>query len=98
MTFDISQPANPKFEQYINNRDFSADPKQLPPVPPFDDTAFFVNCASGDLQAVKAVYVPQNQSPINEALLLVVNNFSGSVTSYRIQWSGGCQGAEFADQ
>jgi hypothetical protein len=85
MVFDISDLRNPTFQQYINNRDFSADPKQLPTG---FTTDFFVNCASKDLQAVKPVFISAQDAPAGEPLLLVVNNFSGSITIYRVHARG----------
>lgn len=85
MVFDISEPRNPTFQQYINNRDFSVDPKQLPPG---FSTDFFVNCASKDLQAVKPVFISGQDAPTRQPLLVVVNNFSGSITIYRVNARG----------
>jgi hypothetical protein len=82
MVFDVSLPWLPIFQQYINNRDFSINPKSLPAGFPSE---YFVNCAAGDLQSVKPVFVAAADAPGGKPLLLVVNNYSGSVTLLRAQ-------------
>ena len=88
MVYDISDPARPVFQQYINNRDFSVDPKAIPEspllIPPLANTKHFVNCRARDLQPIDAHFVAKRESPSGEPLLLVSNNFSGTTSIFRI--------------
>ncbi|GAB4552299.1 MAG: choice-of-anchor I family protein [Anaerolineae bacterium] len=67
MVYDVTDPKMPVFVQYINNRDFSGDPQA--------DTA-------GDLGPEGLVFVPADQSPTGNALLIVANEVSGSIGVY----------------
>lgn len=80
VAFDVSEPWFPVFQQFINSRDFSVDPKNLPAGYPSE---YFVNCAAGDLQGVKPVFVDGTDAPTGNPLLLLVNNYSGSVAIFR---------------
>ncbi len=81
VAFDVSEPWFPRFQQYINSRNFSVNPKDLPADYPSE---YFVNCAAGDLQGVKPVFVEGTDAPTGDPLLLLVNNYSGSVAIFRI--------------
>jgi hypothetical protein len=81
VAFDVSKPWLPLFQQYINSRNFNVDPKDLPAGYPSE---YFVNCAAGDLQGVKPVFVKGKDAPTGDPLLLLVNNYSGSVAIFRV--------------
>jgi 2',3'-cyclic-nucleotide 2'-phosphodiesterase (5'-nucleotidase family) len=76
MVYDITDPANATFVDYVNNRDFSVD-AQLP-----DDST---NPAVGDLGPEAVVFVSGNDSPTRSPLLLVANEVSGTVTAYAVE-------------
>lgn len=86
MVYDVTDPRNPIFEQYINNRDFAVEPKTSLAVlpPPYNDTELYVNCDAGDIQPEDVVFVDAQRSPIHEPLLLVTSDYSGSMTIFRI--------------
>ena len=76
MVYDISNPQNARFVQYINRRDFSVTTEDLT-----DETAG----AAGDLGPESLVVIPAHQSPIAGVPLLAVGNeVSGTTTLYRI--------------
>jgi hypothetical protein len=68
--FDITDPTAPQFVDYIGNRDFSGQPDE--------DTA-------GDLGPEGLIFIPAEDSPTGEALLVVANEISGSTTIYEIR-------------
>lgn len=82
VAFDVSEPWFPLFQQYINSRNFSVEPKYLPAGFPSE---YYVNCAAGDLQGVKPVFVKGTDAPAADPLLLLVNNYSGSVAIFRVR-------------
>jgi len=73
MVYDITEPKNTEFVQYINNRDFS-----LP-----NDPALLT---ATDLGAEGLHFIPANDSPDSEGrpLLLVGNEVSGTTTIFAI--------------
>lgn len=76
MVYDITNPQNARFVQYLNNRDFSVNTATLT-----DATAG----SAGDLGPESITVIPANQSPINGVPLLAVGNeISGTTTLYRI--------------
>ena len=70
MIYDVSDPANPVFQDYVNNRDFDAKP----------DTA-----AAGDLGPEGLVFISDDDSPNGEPLLVVANEVSGTTTIYQVK-------------
>lgn len=70
MVYDISDPFAPEFVQYINNRDFSADPE---------------TATAGDLGPEGLTFIARRHSPIREPLLVVANEVSGTTTIYKIE-------------
>jgi 2',3'-cyclic-nucleotide 2'-phosphodiesterase (5'-nucleotidase family) len=64
MIYNITNPTNPYFVNYINTRDFSQTPG--------------LN-AGGDLGPEGLVFIPRNHSPNGKDLLLVSNEISGTV-------------------
>ncbi len=67
MVYDVSNPTEPSFVQYINNRDFTAD---------------IETSAAGDLGPEGFVFISPEDSPNGEALLVVGNEISGTTTVY----------------
>jgi len=72
MMYDITDPANAEFVQYTINRDFSVDIE--------DDLA-----NAGDLAPEGFKFVAAEDSPTDNALLLVGNEVSGTTTVYEIK-------------
>jgi hypothetical protein len=71
MVYDVTNPQNPKFVQYINSRDFSKDPAtELPLV--------------GDLGPEGLAFLPAADSPNGSPLLVVGNEVSGTTAIYQI--------------
>ncbi|MFK5952707.1 MAG: choice-of-anchor I family protein [Desulfobacterium sp.] len=69
MVYDISDPKNPQFIEYINNRDVNGDPE---------------SGTAGDLGPEGLLFIPADQSPTNTPLLMVTNEVSGTTTMYEI--------------
>lgn len=67
MIYDISDPHQPSFVDYVNNRNFEGDPE---------------NGTAGDLGPEGLAFIPANQSPTRRPLLVVGNEVSGTVTIY----------------
>jgi hypothetical protein len=72
--YDITDPRSPIFESYTNSRDFSGDPELG---------------TAGDLGPEGIVFIPADDSPTGEALLLVAHEISGTTAIYRVT-GGGC--------
>jgi hypothetical protein len=70
MVYDITVPHHPDFVQYVNNRDFNADP-QTP--------------EAGDIAPEGIVFIPAESSPDGAPMLAVSNEYSGTTTLYRIE-------------
>lgn len=73
MVYDVTDPVNPVFVQYINNRDFTF----------MDDLEADKNGA-GDLGPEGLVFISADNSPTGEPYLVVSNEISGTVTIYTI--------------
>jgi hypothetical protein len=71
MIFDVTDPANPRFVNYTNNRDFSGNAEA--------DTA-------GDLGPEGLVFIKPDDSPNGEPLLAVGNEVSGTTTIYQVTY------------
>lgn len=69
MVYNVSSPFGPQFIQYINNRDFSADP---------------TTSAAGDLAPEGITFIGADKSPNGKPLLAVGNEVSGTTTLYEI--------------
>lgn len=70
MVYDISNPYQPSFVQYINNRDFGFEPGTP---------------KAGDLGAEGLIVIEASKSPIpGVPLLVVANEVSGTTTVFRI--------------
>lgn len=72
VVYDVSNPHNPSFVQYINTRDFSGDP---------------VAGTAGDLSPEGLVFIPRWKSPVGKPLLVVSYEISGTTTVYEINLS-----------
>jgi hypothetical protein len=70
MIFDVSDPQNPRYVSYTNNRDFLVDDVET------ED--------AGDLGPEGLLFIHEDQSPNGEHLLVVGNEISGSTTIYQI--------------
>ncbi len=71
MVFDVTIPTSPQFVQYINNRDFSGDPEAG---------------TAGDLGPEGVTFISATDSPNNHPLLVVMNEVSGTTTTYQINF------------
>ena len=69
MVYDITDPAEASFVQYLNNRDFSADA----------DTS-----EAGDLGPEDLKFVPAIDSPTGSPVLISANEVSGTVTVFEV--------------
>ena len=72
MVYDITDPTNPEFVAYENNRDFSVLDVE-------NNLA-----AVGDLGPEDIKFIPASQSPTGGDLVLVANEVSGSVSAYSV--------------
>ena len=70
MIFDITEPTDPEFVQYADNRDF---------------TQATNTAAAGDLGPEGVFFVSEENSPNGKPLLLVANEVSGTTTVYEIR-------------
>ncbi len=77
MVYEVTQPTNPRFLQYVNNRDFSVA-----------DAAASVagDGKVGDLGPEGLVFVPAASSPTQKPLLVVGNEVSGTTTLYQLDF------------
>ena len=88
MAFDISTPQKPVFVDYTNNRIF--DFAELGLTGPDPDLAKALESgkleagAAGDLAPEGLTFVPVEDSPTDNALLIVANELSGTTTIYEI--------------
>lgn len=91
MIYDITDPASPIFETYINNRDYSQ---------PFDfddeDEASMAETAPdslrqsqlGDLGPETIQFVSAEKSPTGSAVIIIGNEVSGTVSIYEVGVNG----------
>ena len=68
--FDLTNPAAPQFEQYLNTRSFAAAPNSV---------------AAGDLGPEAARVIPEDASPTGTPLLIVSNEVSGTLRVFEIR-------------
>ncbi len=76
MVYDISDPNNVRFINYVNNRNFNV------PAALGDGSS---NPLAGDLGVECLLYIPANKSPILKPLLVSANEVSGTTTIFEIQ-------------
>ena len=69
MVYDVTDPADARFVQYINRRNFNGSPE--------DGTA-------GDLGAEASFVIPITDSPTRDPLLVVPNEVSGTTSVFKI--------------
>ncbi len=69
MVYDITNPFDVSFIHYINNRDFNGDAAGL---------------TAGDLGPEGILFISKEKSPINNPLLVVSNEVSGTTTIYLV--------------
>jgi len=69
MAYDITNPENPFFVDYLDNRDFTGDPEAS---------------TAGDLGPEGLTFISAEDSPSGLALLVVANEVSGTTTIYEI--------------
>ncbi len=69
MVYDVSNPQHPKFQSYINNRDFDGDAEAG---------------TAGDLGPEGMIFIAAADSPTGGPLLVVANEVSGTTTVYAI--------------
>ncbi len=70
MVYDISNPFAPRFVDYVNNRNFTANPHTP---------------EAGDLGPEIIYFISEERSPIHQPLLVMANEVSGSTSIYLIQ-------------
>ena len=70
MVYDVTDPFDPEFVEYASNRDFSSNSTNL--------------SRQGDLGPEGILFIPRHQSPINNPLLVVANEISGTTSIYKI--------------
>ncbi|UPV76425.1 choice-of-anchor I family protein (plasmid) [Halorussus limi] len=77
VVYDVTDPADPAFVQYVNNRNFDVDPQAVEngPADPRD---------VGDLGPEGVTFVPASASPVDAPLVAVGNELSGTTTLYRV--------------
>ena len=82
MAFDITDPAQPRFCDYVNPRNFAGDPEAG---------------TAGDLGPEGVLFIAPHESPNGQHLLVVSNEISGSVTIYKIEKTlGRCDESQVA--
>ncbi|MBW0149088.1 choice-of-anchor I family protein [Marinobacter arenosus] len=72
MVYNVTNPQNPEFVQYLNNRDFSVSQTDLE------------NGLAGDLGPEGLAFIPAGDSPNSMPMLAVGNEVSGTTTLYGI--------------
>jgi hypothetical protein len=81
IVYDITDPAAPRFQFYINNRNFAVDPDEVC----LDNLPKRPACAAaGDLGPESVLFIPATRSPISRPLLVLVHEVSDSTTIFRI--------------
>jgi 2',3'-cyclic-nucleotide 2'-phosphodiesterase / 3'-nucleotidase / 5'-nucleotidase len=81
IAYDITDPFFPRFEQYINARNFNINPAEVC----VKDQPQSALCAqAGDLSVEGVLFIPAGQSPIGVPLLVLNHETSDSVTVFRI--------------
>jgi len=79
MVYDVSDPENPRFLDYVNNRNFKVDPEVEDGV---------TNRKVGDLGTEGLIFIPADKSPMDQALVVACNEISGTTTIYIVVTRG----------
>jgi hypothetical protein len=90
---DLSDPRNPEYVDYVNNRTFrDVAGEPVPTCAAFDppesdeiDDCVTGNPAAGDLGPEGLEFVPAHQAPLGKPLLIVGNEVSGTTTVYELR-------------
>ena len=82
MVYDVSDPKEPEFVQYFNNREFDGNAEEG---------------TAGDLGPEGMKFIPAEDSPNGQALLVAANEVSGSTTIYQVSQTRLNQGTEGPD-
>jgi 2',3'-cyclic-nucleotide 2'-phosphodiesterase/3'-nucleotidase/5'-nucleotidase len=69
MVYDVSNPANPVFLDYVNNRNFEEDPESP---------------EAGDLGTEGLLFIPANRSPNKCPLVVAAHEISGTTTVFQV--------------
>ncbi|KZN22465.1 hypothetical protein A4G99_19845 [Haladaptatus sp. R4] len=78
MVYDVSNPQNAEFVQYLNDRDFSVD------VGDQIDDGDLPAGAAGDLGPEGVTFVSAEESPTDAPLVLTGNEISGTMAVHRV--------------
>jgi len=70
MVYDVTDPTSPRYDRYVHSRNFDGDPKAG---------------TAGDLGPEGLLFIPADQSPTGEALLVVCYEISGTVAIYSVR-------------
>jgi hypothetical protein len=81
MVYNISNPQSPRFVTYALDRDFSVEPSLGDTN---NDGIDESNPAAGHLGPESIVFVPAEDSPTSDALVIVGNEVSGTTAIYRV--------------
>lgn len=82
IVYDITDPKNAKYQAYINNRDFSINMEALEEE---SDEALADGLKQvGDLGAEGLTFIPAEDSPNGEAILVLGNEVSGTTTLFQV--------------
>ncbi len=79
MVYDVTNPSQPQFTQYLNNRNFAGDAEAG---------------TAGDLGPEGLTFISAADSPTGKPLLAVANEISGTTTLYAINVPGEGNGSE----
>lgn len=82
IVYDVTEPTNPSYVQYVNNRDFSVAfdlDEDGDPAPTPEQVI-----AVGDLAPEGLTFISVTDSPNAQSLLVVANEVSGSTTIYEV--------------
>ena len=77
MVYNITDPQNPTFVNYVNNRDFSVDAQ-------LDDDS--TNPAVGDMGVEDIIYISAEESPNGSPLVVTANEVSGTITLFGVEF------------
>ncbi|WP_372964706.1 choice-of-anchor I family protein [Marinobacter sp.] len=76
MVYNVTNPQNPQFVQYLNNRDFTVSTEEVE------------SGNAGDLGPEGMAFIPAEDSPNGQPILAVGNEVSGTTTLYGIELVG----------